>query len=469
MKVPFSIFFSLFSLVAFTQYKVTKIDKEFGLMSDNVKGVWLDEEGYIWVADEIGLNRVNGNEVLNYVSKYGPIFEGWSNRFFYRNQNLHFYTNDKFGVFSGNQLNLIDDTTYNYDAFIETKYIINGDTLDMKQEVQIVGEHGFTTTFNVSFLDGDSLLVESVLGKKLKKKLFNKYLNESEILSITGKENINQVDLKSLFWISEPFFQDAFSVFIAESNGNYIQVTRDLSTKKLNFKDIPLITRILSYKNNFLVSHIRNSKSHLFLVNDLGQILDSIDVLEGYYLNKVIGNDIVFSKYNLLTEKKDIAIYNVETNNVSLYNNVRSFGQLGKSLLIINDNYELIRVNSVEEEKIHSFDPENSHFSGEFKVIKDSEQIYWLHFNNPYALYKITPNSLQYKKKKSLVGVSECYSYNDILFTFQLVLDRKVENGYSSEFVADALIHISGEKDTTIDFDFNFDRVFPLTKSKLLL
>jgi ligand-binding sensor domain-containing protein len=66
----------VFSLnFAFGQYEVTKYDALNGLMHENVLGVWQDKDSYIWIADEMGFSRINGDEIINYWPENGTAFD----------------------------------------------------------------------------------------------------------------------------------------------------------------------------------------------------------------------------------------------------------------------------------------------------------------------------------------------------------------------------------------------------------
>lgn len=59
-------FFILLVSAAKGQYSIVQYSEKNGLMSHHIDDVWQDKHGYIWVKDQEGLNRINGNQVLNF-------------------------------------------------------------------------------------------------------------------------------------------------------------------------------------------------------------------------------------------------------------------------------------------------------------------------------------------------------------------------------------------------------------------
>ncbi len=240
MKTLFSILFSLFSIVAFSQYKVTKIDKEFGLMSDNVRGIWQDSEGYIWVADEIGFNRINGNEVINFwpdssklscrnIEFDGEIFKGR------KSKSTILFDKKKYRKIE--EINNIgSDLCYNRgyiekgDTVIETRGkfhtgIGNADKLELFLDFGC----SYPQDEEIKFYNNH----DSIKILRSRVKLLNP-VNYDTISKINAKHNIDLIAFEN---VSHPVIGDQKNLYLRLKSGGFLMITPQLDTVFINIKN----------------------------------------------------------------------------------------------------------------------------------------------------------------------------------------------------------------------------------------
>ena len=154
---------SLLSVASFGQYDVTVYNKEQGLMSDNVQGVWQDKEGYIWIADEVGFNRVNGDEIINYWPEEGKA--GYNNFTKSIQQKANYFSYFDFRL---KQLLQFNTVTKSYEYF--EKEALNNSTPFLTMQYQIYNDdivlkksksHLWVKQKNTWFDFNDSVMVYS--------------------------------------------------------------------------------------------------------------------------------------------------------------------------------------------------------------------------------------------------------------------------------------------------------------------
>ena len=384
---------SLLSVASFGQYDVTVYNKEKGLMSDNVQGVWQDDEGYIWIADEVGFNRVNGDEIINYWPEEGKVV-GYGKQILSQN----------------NRFTVVDYEKNKKVEFKDKKYT----------RIDIKNSAGFSQNIQnrILFMNENDTLYENFLNDNFsfrsldKNELCN---NDGEILLMNGLDSLfssefgfstNQhfpmrmeemtdyfkekyLNNSNWFFMKQSFscYYNTDKAYFKIPNGDFVSVNKKLHRNKLKLGKY-LISNIIELKKNVYLIRAFNH-SNLILVNGSGELLKTLQIEDGlgyYQFTKFSKNEILVSNVRKNTHK--IISFN-SVNDFEINKNQRLSGVTDSKRGFIchlkgKDNSQL---KIITRNKTFTIDM-NVKMKYLYQAFEDKEGNLWLRFSN--GLVKLT-------------------------------------------------------------------------------
>lgn len=138
------LFCSIFPLTGVAQFDLKLYTAEDGLMSSKGRGIYQDENGFIWLIDEYGFNRFNGKEIKSVKSKE-KLFEVIGPDVFRKSGDSLFYTNNEY-LYNGKYKQLTRNYYKRKKAFI--RFVENGEVVD---SVALSTSYGMLSQDEASF------------------------------------------------------------------------------------------------------------------------------------------------------------------------------------------------------------------------------------------------------------------------------------------------------------------------------
>lgn len=214
--------------------KFERLTTEHGLSNNNIKTINQDNEGFIWIGTEKGLNRYDGRNIKSYYKDEKDNFSISYDKF----DEIYKDTDSNIWMTTANGELIKYD--YEFERFINYKLLDN-----------IYGMDWFTSVVD----DGKGNLI---LGSSTGLHLFNKSTGKSSFM--LSKKNLNQYiqpygvtcllkDNRNRIWVGTYFF----GLFVLDSNKNIIKHLQNDSTDNSSLSNNKIQNIFLDSKNNIWI------------------------------------------------------------------------------------------------------------------------------------------------------------------------------------------------------------------------
>lgn len=359
-------------------------------MSDNIYGIWQDEEGYVWVADEAGFTRINGLEIKPYYAIEGKIFSGGRPWIQQIPGGFKFSSKNFQGTFIDGRYQLKDsdqDHGSQFQNYIQS-YIVRGDTLPAHAGV------GFpvrNNKLNVLFRGSqrDSLVIYNNKGEAIGSEDLN-YYRENTYINLDTLKAVNpnafvEGRVHRFFFIS-PVLADHENVYLVKKDGDVLEVNEDLNTKSLSFHWIKNIRQIIKNSTgNYYVLALHSDV--VFHLNAEGEVLEELKVPDYKFQTDLVLGESLYAKDNLTSK-----IYKL---NEGVFEEIVEGNHMPDPIILASEKiFYLDKYRGVQglymwddgmKSKLVEFD---KRVFGPNNVLIDSEENIWVLFSK--SVYKIS-------------------------------------------------------------------------------